>query len=71
MEASEYDDDKRYSAHAPQEMLSYLYNFSVFFWTSEDDSNTQRVDAYFFENGEKKSLFSKIYVYMWTALNRV
>ena len=27
---------------------------SVFVWTGENDSNTLRVDAYFFENGGKK-----------------
>ena len=30
--------------------------FSVFVWTGENDSNTLRVDAYFFENGGKKTL---------------
>ena len=32
MEVFEYDDDIRRTAHAPQEMLSYLYRFSVFVW---------------------------------------
>ena len=41
-------------------MLSYFHRFSVFVWTSENDSNTLRVDAYFFENGEKKSPFSRV-----------
>ena len=39
--------------------------FSVFVWTGENDSNTPRVDAYFFENGESKSPFSKISGYVW------
>ena len=39
--------------------------FSVLVWTGENDSNTLRVDAYFFENGENKSLFSKISGYVW------
>ena len=35
--------------------------FSVFVWTGENDSNTLRVDAYFFENGGKKlSVFKNI-----------
>ena len=41
-------------------MLSYFHRFSVFVWTGENDSNTLRVDAYFFENGEKKSPFSRV-----------
>ena len=49
----------RYAAHAPQEMLSYLYRFSVFVWTTENYSSTLCMDAYFFENGGKKSPFSK------------
>ena len=35
--------------------------FSVFVWTGENDSNTLRVDAYFFENGGKKTLRFKKY----------
>ena len=34
-------------------MLSYFHRFSVFMWTGESDSNTLRVDGYFFENGKK------------------
>ena len=34
----------------------------VFVWTGENDSNTLRVDAYFFENGEKKFRF-----HVWTG----
>ena len=36
-------------------------------WTGENDSNTLRVDAYFFffENGVNKSPFSKISGYVW------
>ena len=32
------------------------YRFSIvfaFLWTGENDSNTPRVDAYYFKNGEK------------------
>ena len=43
-------------------MLSYFHRFSVFVWTGENDSNTLRVDAYFFENGEKNLRF-----YVWTG----
>ena len=49
----------RHAAFAPQEMLSYLYRFSVFVWTSENDSSKLCVDAYFFENGEKNLRFQK------------
>ena len=42
MKVFEYDDDIRRTAHAPQEMLSYLYRFSVFVWTSENDWSTLR-----------------------------
>ena len=38
-------------------MLSYFHRFNVFLWTGENDSNTLRVDAYFFENEGKKILF--------------
>ena len=40
-------------------MLSYFHCFSVFNWTGENDSNTLRVDAYFFWKREQKSLFQK------------
>ena len=40
--------------------------FSVFVWTG--DSSTLRVDAYLFENGGKKSPFSKISGDVWTGL---
>ena len=40
---------------------------SVFVWTGENDSNTLRVNAYFLENGEKKSPFSKISGCVWTG----
>ena len=51
--------------HALQEMLSYLYRFSVFVWTSENNWSTLRVDAYFFENGGKKiSVFENIRVHV-------
>ena len=47
-------------------MLLYLYSFSVFVWMSENDSSTLRVDAYFFENGEKNLRFQK-YPDTWTG----
>ena len=40
--------------------------FSVFAWAGENDSNTLRVDAYFFRNGGQNSRFSKIHRYVWT-----
>ena len=49
-------------------MLSYFHRFSVFMWTGENDSNTLRVDGYFFENG-KKNPFSKISGYVWTIID--
>ena len=38
----------------------------VFLWTGESDSNTLRVNAYFFEKGQKISPFSKIPGYVRT-----
>ena len=38
-------------------------NSIVLAWTGENDSNTLHVDAYFFENGEKKiSVFKNIWM---------
>ena len=37
-------------------MLSYFHSFSVFVWTSESDSNTARVDAYFSLKTKKNNL---------------
>lgn len=49
-------------------MLSYFDCFSVFVWTGQNDSNTQRVDAYFFfESGEKISDFKTIWMRMQGA----
>ena len=49
-------------------MLSYFDCFSVFVWTGQNDSNTQRVDAYFFfESGEKISDFKNIWMRMQGA----
>ena len=47
------------SAHALKRSLSYFHRFRVFVWTGENDSNTQRVDADFFKNGEKYIRFQK------------
>ena len=59
----ENNDVIHHTAHALEGMVSYLVNvfspfhrFSVFVWTREDDSDTIRVDAYYFENGEKISV---------------
>lgn len=57
MEVFEYDDDIRRTAHAPQEMLSYLYRFSVFVW--------MRI---FSKTVKKKSPLLKISGYMWSRL---
>lgn len=59
MGVSEYDDDvKNYFV---------FHRFNVLVWTSKNDSNALRVDAYYFENG--RSPFSKlsgyVYVNMW------
>ena len=43
-------------------MLSYFHRFSVFVWTGENDSNTLRVDAYFFEKEKKNLRF-----HVWTG----
>ena len=49
-------------------MLLYFDCFSVFVWTGQNDSNTQRVDAYFFfESGEKISDFKNIWMRMHGA----
>ena len=49
-------------------MLSYFDCFSVFVWTGQNDSNTQRVDAYFFfESGEKICDFKNIWMRMQGA----
>ena len=49
-------------------MQSYFDCFSVFVWTGQNDSNTQRVDAYFFfESGEKISNFKNIWMRMQGA----
>ena len=45
-------------------MLSYFHRFSVFMWTGENDSNMLRVDGYFFENGQKKTVFKNIQIRM-------
>ena len=36
-------------------------------WTGENDAKKLRVDANFFENGEKKVAFSNEYGYVWTG----
>ena len=48
------------NAHAPHRAQSYFLRFCVYVWTGENDSNTLRVDANFFKNGEKKSVFKNI-----------
>ena len=48
------------NAHAPHRAQSYLLRFCVYVWTGENDSNTLRVDAIFFKNGEKNSVFKNI-----------
>ena len=47
------------NAHAQHRALSYFLRFCVYVWTGENDSNTLRVDANFFKNGEKKLRFQK------------
>ena len=54
--------------HAHQGMLSYFDCFSVFVWTGQNDSNTLRVDTYFFLKAEKKiSDFKNIWIRMQGA----
>ena len=43
-------------------MLRYFHCFSVFKWTGEKDSNTLRVDAYFFGKGKKNRFFKNIWL---------
>ena len=45
------------NAHAPSAVSAFSNRFSVFVWMGENDSKTLRVDANFFENGEKKLRF--------------
>ena len=54
---SEYDDVKNYFV---------FHRFNVLVWTSKNDSNALRVDAFYFENG--RSPFSKISGYVWMEL---
>ena len=53
----EYDDVKNYFV---------FHRFNVLVWTSENNSNALRVDAYYFENG--RSPFSEISGYVWMGL---
>ena len=50
-------------------MLSYFHRFSVFMRTGENDSNTLRVNGYFFENGKIISVFKSIRIRMDGALD--
>ena len=45
------------NAHSPSALSAFSNRFSVFVWMGENDLKTLRVDANFFENGEKKSRF--------------
>ena len=57
MKAEVFDDDNVYTSF-PTSITHALCLFSVFVWTGKNNSNTLRVDAYFFfENGGKNSLF--------------
>jgi hypothetical protein len=47
------------NAHALRRALSYFLRFCFYVWTGENDSNTIRVDANFFKNGEKNLRFQK------------
>ena len=42
--------------------------FSVFVWTGENDSNTLRVDVYFFAKTEEKISVSKVAGCVWPRL---
>ena len=54
--------------HAQSGMSSYFDRVRIFVRTHENDWNTLRVHAHFFENG-KKSLFSKISGQLCTGLS--
>ena len=45
------------SQHAQSDKLSFSNGFIVYVWTDENDAKTLRVEANFFETGEKKVLF--------------
>ena len=55
----EYDDVIRHTAHALYDTQSYLHRLSVFVWSGENDSNTLRVNTFFFQNGGKNLSFQK------------
>ena len=69
----EYDDiirhlPKHYACSVRDDIVFPL--FSVFAWTAENDSNTLRVDAYFFLKTEEKiSVFKNIRIHLDGALN--
>ena len=69
----EYDDvihhiPKHYACSVRDAIVFLL--FSVFAWTAENDSNTLRVDEYFFLKTEEKNLrFQNIRIRMDWALN--
>ena len=44
------------SQHAQSGKLPFSNGFIVYLWTDESDAKALRVDANFFENGEKKLL---------------
>ena len=56
------------NAHALHRALSNFLRLCVYVWTGKNDSNTLRVDANFFINGGKASVF-KISGYVLTKRN--
>ena len=43
-------------------MQSYLHRLSVFVWSDENDSNTLRVNTFFFKTEEKISVFKNNWI---------
>ena len=66
----EYDDVIHHLLLAQRMLYEGCYSISIaqhFRRDGRSDSNTLRVEAYFFENGGNKSPFSKISGYVWTG----
>ena len=56
------------NAHALHRALSYYLRLYVYVWTGKNDSNTPRVDANPFKNGEKTSVLKNTRIRVDRAL---
>ena len=64
-EVFEYSDVMNYILLTLRMLCEWCFRFHIA-WAGENDSNTLRVDAYFFRNGGQNSPFSKIPRCVWT-----